>query len=94
MKFTTKSTVSQAIALKVEWSLASQSTFWGFVVLFSTKKADDGRKSYSQIQTLKNRCGKQSCAIATPVSKSICMKILASQEGAFVGNSLSLQISS
>ncbi|WP_229311004.1 transposase [Larkinella soli] len=34
MKFTTKSTVSQAIALKVEWSFSSQSTFWGFGVLF------------------------------------------------------------
>lgn len=34
MKFTTKSTVSQAIALKVEWSLASQDTFRGFGMLF------------------------------------------------------------
>lgn len=34
MKFTTKSTVGQAIALKVEWSLASQGTFLGFGMLF------------------------------------------------------------
>lgn len=34
MKFTTKSTLSQAIALKVEWSLASQDTFLSIAVLF------------------------------------------------------------
>ncbi|GAB3716224.1 hypothetical protein GCM10027592_57310 [Spirosoma flavus] len=34
MKFTTKSTVSQALALKVEWSLACQDNFLGFAVLF------------------------------------------------------------
>jgi transposase len=34
MKFTTKSTVCQVIALKVEWSLASQSPFLGFIRLF------------------------------------------------------------
>jgi hypothetical protein len=34
MKFTPKSTVSQAIALKVDWSLASGDTFLGFGVLF------------------------------------------------------------
>jgi transposase len=34
MKFTTKSTVSQTIALKVEWSFASRDTFLGFGVLF------------------------------------------------------------
>ncbi len=34
MKFTTESTLSQAIALKVEWSLSSQDTFLGFDVLF------------------------------------------------------------
>jgi len=34
MKFTTKSTVSQAIGLKVEWSFASQSKFWSFGMLF------------------------------------------------------------
>ncbi len=34
MKFTTKSTVSQAIALKVEWSPASQGPFLGFFTLF------------------------------------------------------------
>ncbi len=37
MKFTTKSTVSQAIALNVEEPLASQSPFLGFVMIFSTK---------------------------------------------------------
>lgn len=34
MKFTTKSTISQAIALKVEWSLAPEDTFLGFAMLF------------------------------------------------------------
>jgi transposase len=34
MKFTTKSTLGQAIALKVEWSLSSQDTCLGFGVLF------------------------------------------------------------
>jgi len=34
MKFTTKSTISQAIALKVAWSLASQDTFGDFELLF------------------------------------------------------------
>lgn len=34
MKFTTRSTLGQAIALKVEWSLASQDTFRGFGLLF------------------------------------------------------------
>nr|WP_246202429.1 transposase [Spirosoma agri] len=34
MKFTTKSTLGQAIALKVEWSLSSQDTFLGVGVLF------------------------------------------------------------
>ncbi|GAB3051947.1 IS1182 family transposase [Spirosoma pulveris] len=34
MKFTTKFTISQAIALKVEWSLASQDIFRGFELLF------------------------------------------------------------
>ncbi|GAB4020698.1 IS1182 family transposase [Spirosoma migulaei] len=34
MKFTTKSALSQAIALKVEWSLAFQDTFRGFGTLF------------------------------------------------------------
>ena len=34
IKFTTKSTVSQAIALKVEWLLASQDSFLGFDMLF------------------------------------------------------------
>ena len=34
MKFTPKYTVSQAIALKVDWSLASGDTFLGFGVLF------------------------------------------------------------
>ena len=34
MKFTTKSTLGQAIAMKVEWSLASEDTFLGFGVLF------------------------------------------------------------
>jgi hypothetical protein len=33
MKFTTKSTLSQAIALKVGWSLASQGTFLSFAIL-------------------------------------------------------------
>lgn len=37
MKFNTKSTVSQAIALKVECPLASQGTFLGFVMVFLTK---------------------------------------------------------
>ncbi|UFH57629.1 transposase [Spirosoma sp. KNUC1025] len=34
MKFTPKSTVSQAIALKVDWSLSSEDTFLDFSVLF------------------------------------------------------------
>ncbi|CAN5138971.1 hypothetical protein BH09BAC4_BH09BAC4_06220 [soil metagenome] len=34
MKFTTKSTLSQAIALRVEWPLSSQDTFLGFNMLF------------------------------------------------------------
>ena len=34
MKFTIKSTVSQAIALKVNWSLSSQDTYLGFCLLF------------------------------------------------------------
>jgi hypothetical protein len=34
MKFTTKSTLSQAIALKVGWSLPSQDSFLGFGALF------------------------------------------------------------
>jgi hypothetical protein len=34
MKFTTKYTVSQAIALRVEWSLASHDTFLSITVLF------------------------------------------------------------
>nr|WP_240625636.1 transposase [Spirosoma pollinicola] len=34
MKFTTQSTLGQAIALKVEWSLSSQDTCLGFGVLF------------------------------------------------------------
>ncbi|GAB3044679.1 IS1182 family transposase [Spirosoma litoris] len=34
MKFTTKSTVSQAIALKVEWSLASGDTFLSFTMIY------------------------------------------------------------
>lgn len=34
MKFTTKSTVSQAIALKVEWSWASGDTFLSFTMLY------------------------------------------------------------
>ena len=37
MKFTTKSTVSRAITLNVEGPLASQDTFLGFVMIFSTK---------------------------------------------------------
>ena len=34
MKFTTKSTLSQVVALKVEWSLASEDTFLSLVILF------------------------------------------------------------
>nr|WP_240625680.1 transposase [Spirosoma pollinicola] len=34
MKFTTKSTISQAIALKVEWSLASGNTFLSLTMLY------------------------------------------------------------
>ncbi|MFC5409271.1 hypothetical protein ACFPMF_08145 [Larkinella bovis] len=34
MKFTSKCTLSQAIALKMEWSLASQATFLSFDVRF------------------------------------------------------------
>ena len=34
MKFTSKSTISQALALRVEWSLVFQDTFPGFGVLF------------------------------------------------------------
>ena len=34
LKFTTKSTLRQAIALSVEWSLASRHTFPSFGVLF------------------------------------------------------------
>ena len=37
MKFTSKSTISQALALKVEWSLAYKDTFVGFPWLFSTE---------------------------------------------------------
>lgn len=34
MKFTAKSTLDQAITLRVEWSLPSQNTFLGLGVLF------------------------------------------------------------
>ncbi len=37
MKFITKSTASRAIALEVECPLASQGTFWGFIMIFSAK---------------------------------------------------------
>ena len=67
MKFTTKSTLSQAMALKVEWSLASQGTFLSFAVLFNS--ASKRRRIhfcfYEQMD--KKRCIKRSCATATNV---------------------------